>query len=36
MSAAGEAKARTARRRAIVHTADMTTHHHFMLAVEAA
>ncbi len=36
MSAAGEAKARRARRSAIAHTADGITRHSFVFAVEAA
>ena len=36
MSAAGEAKARRARRRAIAHTADTLTPHVLVNAMEAA
>ena len=36
MSAAGEAKARRARRLAIAHTADTPVHHHSVNLTEAA
>jgi len=36
MSATGEAKARRARRRAIVHSADMIRHHPSVMGTEAA